>query len=205
MKNIFKLLGIALLASSMLIACNKDNEGDNNGNNNTDTTPVNPQPQQESSYKINYLSEWEPGANVFVDHTDQNYMAVYSWKSAADNMVTQGPSDVMINGFIETVAGPSDYETSEGDCMTLYDPTNLFYYAGDANNEAGNYLKYSTQGCENTFTENITSFDANTLRYTATWAQNYLDVEAYATTGEQVYGEMTGTFTNFPIVWYTQQ
>lgn len=61
MKNIFKLLGIALLASSMLIACNKDNEGDNNGNNNTDTTPVNPQPQpnpdQQGTVAINWGGE----------------------------------------------------------------------------------------------------------------------------------------------------
>lgn len=201
MKNIFKFLSIALVAGAMMVACEKDPE--NGTTDTTGNTPVNPQPQTESSYKINYLSVWEPGANVFVDHTDQNYMAIYSWKSADDYMVTQGTTDVMINGFMETVAGASDYAASEGDCMSLYDPTSTFHYAGDDSNPEGDYLKYSTNGTESTFTENITSFDANTLRYTATWAQQYLDVEAYATTGEQVFGEMSGTFTNFPIVWYS--
>ena len=32
MKNIFKLMGIAVLACGMMVACNKDNNDDNNGN-----------------------------------------------------------------------------------------------------------------------------------------------------------------------------
>ena len=180
----------------MMVACGEDPV---EPNDTTPNTPDNPQPTQ-ASYKINYMSVWEPGANAFVDHTDQNYMTIYSWKDANDNMVTQGPSDVMIYGYMETVAGSSDYEASAGDCMNLYDPNYTFHYAGDENNPEGEYLKYSTRGTESTFTENITSFDANTMRYTATWAQQYFDVEAYVG-GEQVFGEMSGTFTNFPVVW----
>lgn len=48
MKNIFKFMGIALMASALLVACNKDKE-----NENTDTTPA---PVQ-ASYSITFNGE----------------------------------------------------------------------------------------------------------------------------------------------------
>ncbi|MCR5445062.1 MAG: hypothetical protein K6E96_05215 [Bacteroidales bacterium] len=203
MKNIFKFLSIALMAGAMMVACGDDPVEP------TDTTPDTPQPPapQQASYKVTYPqgeAAWEPGANVFVDHTADNYMTIYTWKSADDYMVTQSPADIMLNGFMETVAcTDATNESTDGDCMNLYDPTHLFHYDGDDQNEAGDYLKYSTSGLEATFVETVTSFDANTMRYNANWAQQYMDVEALATTGAQSYGEMSGVFTNFPIEWYS--
>ena len=196
MKNIFKFLGLAVLACGMMVACGNDTPEEGN-----DTTPVNPNPPApQESYKINYLSEWEVGATAWLDHTDENYLTIYAWKSADDAMVTQGFSDVLIYGFMESVPGESDYTASAGDCMNLTDPTSTFYYEGDDNNEAGNYYKYTTATTKSTFVENVTSFDANTMRYTATWAEQYMDVEAYLA-GNEVYGEMTGTIVNYPVVW----
>ena len=195
MKNIFKFFGIAVLACGMMVACGDKNEGDN-----TDTTPDTPTPAA-SVYTINYQGTWQPGATYFIDHTDQNYMTIYAWKSADDYLVTSGNSDVLIVGFMETVVGEFDYAGTQ-DRMELSDPT-TFYYEGDEDNEAGNYFKY--QADPSTFIENVTAFDANTLRYSATWAEQYYDVEEYATAGTVNYAEMTGTFQNFQITWATNK
>jgi len=42
MKNIFKIMGIAVLACSMMVACKPDNNGENNNNNNDDPQPTTP-------------------------------------------------------------------------------------------------------------------------------------------------------------------
>ena len=70
MKNIFKFLGIAVLACGMMVACgDKTNEEDNNNNNN------NEQPQQTTPcFKVTFDgTEWDASVVKLTDQLYANY------------------------------------------------------------------------------------------------------------------------------------
>lgn len=74
MKNIFKFLGIAVLACGMMVSCGKDNPEEG-----TDTTPVNPQPQNTTSAKVTLGTiSWDAAiAEVFTGNYDQYSLNEY--------------------------------------------------------------------------------------------------------------------------------
>lgn len=221
MKNIFKLMGMALIAGSlMFVACNKDEEEENNNNNNggnnggTTTT---------ASYKITFGDKtWEPGKVIFIDNTSDDYMGIYafyneeeyeSFMSAAQQYGAQyAPlflEKAYVAGTMMSTTGEFDYQSSEGDKMTYRDPSYIYTLTEDLvlngdTIEAGDYIRYNA--ISSSFVENITAIDLNSRTMTATWSENCFDFEeAYVTNQGQSYGTLypiNGAFTNYKWVWY---
>ncbi len=166
MKNIFKFLGIALLASSMLIACGKDNEEDNNGNNPTDTTPVTPQPQTSAKVTLGTIS-WDAAiAEVFTGNYEQYSLnEYYLYKTSQQEFP-----------FIEMMmqATPGTYnvtaELGQADGYTYYGWQSMDIY--DINYFEANVFQSQTSSGQTVYRGDwrpvsaeltVTSFDLNSL------------------------------------------
>ena len=227
MKNIFKLLGIAFVACSMMVACGGDDpvepsDTTNNGNNN------NP-PAVTRSYKITFNGNtWEPGVVRVYDHTTQGYItvtAIYDAEDAAtiDAFVEQyaayiqagilhegqGAEKPYVSGFLESTVGQSDYQASQGDCMTFYDATQIYtvtdtVFGTDDTLTPGSYYRWNAM--KSTFTENITAVDLNALTMSCTWSENCFNLENYANNNLASTGDLvplTGEMKNYQWTWYT--
>ena len=80
MKNIFKFLGIAVLACGMMVSCGKDNPEEG-----TDTTPVTP-PAPQRSFTVTYGStNLDITSFQAVNHSDEGYLTVYGYESGEQN------------------------------------------------------------------------------------------------------------------------
>jgi len=225
MKNIFKLMGVALIAGSMLfVACGKDDNNDDNNNNNNNNNN-----QPTSSYKISLAGNtWEPGVVRVYDNTADNYItikAMYDEADAAkvDAFATEyatyiqygyadegmGAEKPYVRGFLESVVGEYDYASTQ-DRMIFYDPTHTYTLAdtiilGTDTIEPGDYYRYNA--ISSSFTEKITAVDLNALTMSATWSENVFDFEqAYVVNQGQSYGDLfplEGVLNNYKWTWYS--
>ena len=161
MKNIFKLMGIAVLACSMMVACGKDNDDP------TDTTPDNPTPTPvpENVYTLVWNGEAQtPGyvgamtngqlfAFQAADHREGNsiYLPIFTvymqGTSASDMAIVPGYTEV----GIETV------------------------YTDNENNQ---YLDWQyDEGANQVF--NVTAFDATTYKMSANMDLTFYSLTDY--------------------------
>ncbi len=203
MKNIFKFMGLALVAGSLLFtACKKDEPETN------DTTPATPA----SSFKVTFgEASWEAAGTIFTYTTqqgstlDQNYLILYGFKNANDATAMLGGSqatEAYVSGTLTTTPGSYTYQTSGGDVVSYTIPGDVVYYEGDENNEAGNYMRWQT--ISSTFIENITECDVTARKMSATFSVDQYDIENLINSGMTDYGEITklnGTIDNYSWTW----
>lgn len=195
MKNIFKLMGIALLASSMiLVSCNKEEEngGNGNGGNNAPT---------DNYYKVTFNGDsWYAAKTIFIDHTNEGYVTNYALKNAADEAYINDEADELnapyVYGFLESTTGSFTYAQTY-DRMSYVDGQTV-YYEGDDNNQPGYYGKWQT--VSSSFVENITAIDLNAHTMSATWSCNVYDFATLIANNMTSYGDLyplAGELTNY--------
>lgn len=167
MKNIFKLLGIAALACSMMVACGPDETEV------PDPTPT-PDPQPQSRFVINFDGvETAVIDYQAVDHTDEGYLTVYGYTTE------NGQNGIFTMGYLEsTVVANATYQSTSGDIMNYRDPNKTYYDAESVlGNEPATYWGWVSQS--STFIENVTAVDLNTLTMSANWTVNVVDIADY--------------------------
>ena len=212
MKNIFKLMGIALMSCSLMVAC---------GDKDNDNTPDNPTPNpgdNTPSFTLNFDgATWSPASTIFT-HTSQQgstiegaqpYMILYGFKSANDAQALIGgsnPSDAYVSGTLMCVVGSFTNQSSGGDYISYSDPNATVYWEGDENNEAGNYYQWQAQ--RSSFTENITAVDLTARTISAVFTCDHFKMENYIANNGTSYGELytlTGTMSNYSWTWIEDQ
>ena len=182
MKNIFKFLGIAVLACGMMVAC-----GGNDPEENTDTTPVTP-PAPQSSFTVNFDGQsWEAVQFLAVDHSDEGYVTVYGYKT------NQGEQGIYVNGFLETTPGNYDYEGTGGDIINYRDPAVIFVDTDNFLGQGEGKAFWGYYTIPSSFAEVVTACDLNALTMSASWSANVIMLEDYATTGDMTQ------CTNYPL------
>lgn len=155
-------------------------------------------PQNES--KVTFQGNtWKAANMIGIDYSSDGYLAYYMFKTA------NSQQDVHVLGFFQPTAGTYNYETSQGDYMTLRDP-NFTYYDEDGsldqNGQVATYWGWIY--VPNTLSENITAIDLNATTISATWSNDLTDIETYDQTGS--YGTshtLSGVMTNASWDWYT--
>ncbi|MBP5545913.1 MAG: hypothetical protein J6X59_01335 [Bacteroidales bacterium] len=202
MKNIFKVMGVALLACSMImVSCKKDDNGEGSGDSQT------------ASLNVTFGSaNWNAASNIFL-HTsqgsntlDENYLILYAFKNAEDanNMLGgQSAANPYIDGTLMTVPGSYTNQSSGGDVVSYNDPTDTYYYSGDNNNDPGTYLRWNP--ISSSFQENITAVDLTARTMSSTFSCEHFDLEQVEANGWTSYGEtrvMNGTMNNYGWTWY---
>ena len=194
MKNIFKFLGIALMASAMMVACDKTNE------ESTDTTPVTP-PAPQSSFVVSFNNA-EMTVTDFqaIDKTSEGYITVYGYESNAQN-------SRFVQGFLESsVIADATYQSTGGDIMNYRDPSQTYYDADGVLNrsgEAGTYYAHYT--LPETFVENVTAVDLNALTMSANWTATVITLDEYVSnngaTDLCTQYPFSGVITNMTWTW----
>ena len=215
MKNIFKLMGIAVLAAGMLASCG-DKEGDEPTN---DPTPGN----GGGSYTITFNGKtWTPGVVKMYNYTDEGYLAVTAIYDKEDEANInafvqryaayieqgyategQGAQKPYVMGWLEST--PGSYTNDDfGDYMVFYDATDVYTPAedlpiGNQTVEAGSYYRWNV--IKESATHEVTAIDLNALTMSASWKESCFDFEqAYVINNGQSYGdlkELSGKFTNY--------
>lgn len=176
MKNIFKLMSVAVLAASMIfVSCKKD--------------PNNDEPQNNSVQKVNFNgTEWT-ASDIIVDFSFAEQFGVYDWqiqKGAND-------SDPFTFGYTGTTAGRS-YEfdgQSSGIAQYYY-----FVYVVDDDD----YFESNGQTYPNhqpyTCISNLTAFDVTAKTTSMTVNAQLIDYMEYLETQELNPMPMTVTLTD---------
>lgn len=218
MKNIFKLMGMALIAGSlMFVACNKDEEeenNNNNGGNNGGTTTT-------ASYKITFNGNtWEPAYTGVAPNSNQPWAAIMAIKEQSDVEAFQAfigqygvqyfeyapdyanMTGTSVCGYFATETGTFTYAESEN-YMTLNDPTVYEYdgediILGEDTITAGRYYQYNSLA--RTYTETINTIDLNAQTVSGNWDEDVATFEEMLANNFQSYGnllKMSGEFKNF--------
>ena len=153
-------------------------------------------PQNETKVSFNDTT-WTAANAIGVDYTAYNYITFYFFK------VANSDQDPYAMGFLETIPGTYDYESTEGDIMHYRDMSHIFTDVDGLLGEAGaQYWGWKSQS--ETFQEHITAVDLNALSISGDWSVQVGDVETYATTGS--WGTLvpfTGVMSNAN--WVMQQ
>ncbi|MBR3557845.1 MAG: hypothetical protein IKN78_03140 [Bacteroidales bacterium] len=153
-----------------------------------------PQNETKVTFKGN---TWKAANLVGVDQTADGYLGFYMFKTA------NSQQDLHVLGFFQPSAGTYDYQSSQGDYMTLRDP-NFTYYDEDGSlsqdGQPGEYWGWIW--VPNTLSEVITAIDLNATTMSATWSNDITDLETYDQTGN--YGDsytLSGVMTNASWTW----
>lgn len=186
MKNIFKFMGIALMACSLtFVSCSSDDENEEGGNTNNPSFTATL--GSETMTVIDFKA---------ADHSDEGYLTVYGYESTASD-------SRFVQGFLETTPGTYDYEGTDGDIMSWRDPSYIYTdtegLLGDA---GGQYWGYTTN--PSSFQENVTAVDLNALTMSATWTAEVFHIEDYIAAGGMNGIEMTpfsGSINNMTWTW----
>ncbi len=202
MKNIFKLMGVALMACSLMVACGSDENEDP-----VDTTPVTP-PAPTSSVTIN----WD-GAEQTLGFTDAYASTQNSklfWFEGAkglngENLVFpafyipfyNGGNAGMLPAFLYYFIDSDNNDTIDGN--VLY-PTEVFNEGGIEYTEGG--VTY-TIGDYQYYTHHYTAlpevtFDATTLKLSVNVPVSMYDYATYASSHTLVTKELDATFVDYP-------
>ena len=189
MKNIFKVMGVALLACSMImVSCKKDENGDE---------PENP---TQSSFTFNFNNQNRTVTEFLADdHTDEGYLTVYGYETASQN-------SCFVQGFLEaTVIANGTYQSTGGDIMQFRDPS--YTYTDDQGilGDAGDvYWGWNT--VQSSFIENVTAVDLNALTMSANWTAKVFAIEDYIAAGGSTPNNLidfTGNINNMAWTWKT--
>ena len=188
MKNIFKVMGVALLACSMImVSCKKDDDSSSN----------------ESKMSVNHGATAFDAASVMaVDHSADGYLTLYGYKNAS-----AGQNDIFVQGFLESsVVSGATYESTDGDIMNYRDPNIIFTDTENllGQGAGGNYWGILT--VPSTFIENITAVDLNALTMSGNWSAKTVLTEDYAENGASFDGltqmtDFTGNMVNMTWTW----
>lgn len=201
MKNIFKVMGLALMACSLMVACGNDNNEEPN-----DTTPVTPPAptssvtivwdgvEQNLGFKDAYQSSSNPNLFWFEGAKGMNgqdlefpafYMPFY-----------QGSDGNFLPAFLFTF---TDNQNNEYDGNDLF-PTEVFNEGGLTITEGeetyviGDYQLYTHRY---TAMPEVT-FDATALTLSINVPVVMYDYEAYANSQSVVQKDLNATFVNYP-------
>lgn len=195
MKNIFKLMAVAMIAVSLptFTACGDDE--------NTDS-PDNPNGGQ-SSYTVSFNSNpWTAAGDVYAyDFTSEGYLTFYAYSDAtesANQTAYNACQHPMVFGFLESrVCSGETYESTNGDCMKYYDATQTYTSDGSDGVDPGTYYRYNA--IPESFTENVTAIDLTALTISANWNEQCFDIEEYIANQGTSYGNtlpLTGNMSN---------
>jgi hypothetical protein len=186
MKNIFKFMGVALLACSMImVSCKKDDENSN-----------------ESKLTVNHGTTAFDAASVqAVDYTANGYITLYGFKSAS-----AGQNDIFVQGYLESsVVSGATYESTDGDIMNYRDPSIIFTDTeGILNPETPGGDYWGIYTLPSTFVENITAVDLNALTMSGNWSAKTVLLEDYADAGTfegLTQTDFTGEMVNMTWTW----
>lgn len=156
MKNIFKFMGIALMACSLtFVSCSNDDDDT--------TTPDNPQGNTASFVVTLDGATMQVTDFQAIDHTDEGYLTVYGYESADQN-------SRFVRGFLESTVVSGATNESTGDYINFCDPANTYYDADgifSQEGQPGTYYNHYTKPA--TFVENVTAIDLNALTMSANW------------------------------------
>lgn len=188
MKNIFKFMGVALLACSMImVSCKKDDDSSSN----------------ESKLTVNYGTTAFDAASVqAVDYTANGYITLYGFKSAS-----AGQNDIFVQGYLESsVVSGATYESTEGDIMNYRDPNNIFTDTENLLGQGADGQFWGILTVPSTFIENITAVDLNALTMSGNWSAKTVLTEDYAENGASFDGltqmtDFTGEMVNMTWTW----
>ena len=167
MKNIFKLMGLALIAGSMMfVACNKDENENNNSNNN-----------QEPTYKVNVT--W--GTDTW--GTDNIYWEQLSYQSGepAPLFVWQAEksaaaTDPYCYGYTGDEMGTFTWDPNDETGFASY--YDWFYFRNDDDYTEYNGKEYPT--CQpSEFTTVISALDVTAATVSMAVTGKTFDLEAY--------------------------
>lgn len=187
MKNIFKFMGVALLACSMImVSCKKDDENSN-----------------ESKLSVKHGTTAFDAASVMaVDYSAEGYLTLYGYKSAS-----AGQNDIFVQGFLESsVVSGATYESTEGDIMNYRDPNIIFTDTENLIGQGAGGQFWGILTVPSTFVENITAIDLNALTMSGNWSAKTVLTEDYAENGVSFDGltqmtDFTGEMVNMTWTW----
>lgn len=202
MKNIFKFMGVALMACSLMVAC-----GPKDPEENTDTTPVTPEPtysvtinwdgvNQDLGFKDAYQSTqseklfWFEGAKG-LDGQNLVFPAFYIpfWNGQSG----------MLPAFLYSFLEPNDdggYDTIDGNdyfALEVFNEGGVEYTVGDQTYTIGDYQYYNHHY---TAMPEVT-FDATALTLSVNVPVTMFDYAA-AANGQNIRKELDATFVNYP-------
>ena len=156
----------------------------------------------QSAYTVTFNgNSWDAVNWDFYDYSSDGYMTIYAYKT------TDGENGIFTHGFLQTVAGTYDYESSMGDYMTYQAPDAIWV---DENNVLGGgagteYLKYQVD--KTTWQEQIVAIDLNARTLTANWSEECFDIEYYVNHNGEM-GTMLplqGAIRNISWTWATSK
>lgn len=157
MKNIFKMMGIALLASSMLfVACNKDENTDENNNNNNEPTVTN-------GIKVTFGDvNWTAADILGEEYASYGLLSIGAFKDY-ESSVAPFVQGYLPNAVRSATHGQGDYYyffyyENDND-VTIDDDGSL---SGTAGAELPNWQPRAG------FQENVTALDMNAMTISAT-------------------------------------
>lgn len=187
MKNIFKLMAVAMIAVSLptFTACSDNDDPDN---------PDNP---TQSSFTFNFNNE-ERTVTDFqaVDHTDEGYLTVFGYETSAQN-------SCFVQGFLEsTVVSGATSQSTGGDIMNYRDPSYTYTDNDGVLGDAGDtYWGWNT--VPSSFVENVTAIDLNALTMSANWTAQVFAIEDYIAGGGTPSNliDFTGNINNMAWTW----
>lgn len=198
MKNIFKFLGIAVLACGMMVSCGKDNPEEG-----TDTTPVTPPAPQRSFTATFGSTNLDITSFQAVNHSDEGYLTVYGYENGEQN-------SRFVQGFLEaTVVANGTYESTGGDVMNYRDPSVTYYDAdGVLSRDGSAATYYGHYTIPESFIENVTAIDLNALTMSANWTAKVILLSDYvANQGNMdacAQTDFSGNINNMTWVWKQQ-
>ncbi len=192
MKNIFKVMGIAILACSMMVACGNDEENEGNNNNNGGNT----EPQVEEGFvvtkdgsswtAVEFLGRYnEAGADF------DAYLTVEAYQTTAED-------SPCVAGFLQaTVISGATYESTGGDIINYRDVNDIYEDTEGVLGDAGGQY-YNFVSDPSSFVENITAIDVNATTISGNWTENYVDIPTYIANGGTYDGAkvLSGVMTN---------
>lgn len=186
MKNIFKVMGVALLACSMImVSCKKDDEN-----------------STESKMSVKHGTTAFDAADIqAIDHTNEGYITLFGFKNAS-----AGEDDLFVQGYLEsTVIANATYESTGGDVMNFRDPSILYVDTeGIINPQNPGVTYYGIYTVPSTFIENITAVDLNALTMSGNWSAKTILLEDYADAGTfegLTQTDFTGDMVNMKWTW----
>ena len=140
-------------------------------------------------------STWTAAQVNAYDYSADGYLTFSLFKTANSR------DDIYMVGFLETVVGSYNYESSQGDYFKYYDPNNTYYdEAGELSEDGQSYLYYNWTPESTTFVENITAIDLNNRTISATFSEDLYQLSDYVQGIDQYY-TLNGTMNNATWTW----
>ncbi|MBQ6046793.1 MAG: hypothetical protein IJL38_04105 [Bacteroidales bacterium] len=179
MKNIFRILSVALVAGSMLfVACGKEDDPVTpTPSNPTDTTSTPTTPTDTTTPPAQQLA-WEVSCGTFSWNCESSDDALIGAEFTADTMYLQlmsSNSGYATQPYCGLYGGNAVGNYTEADYVWC-----AFITAGQNGMVSGQYANYqSLSSLGTTMTQSITAIDLNNMTISCTFSGKVLDVAAY--------------------------